>query len=204
MIQEFAVTPGCYVWLEPWANKTVQLGIHAADTTAGACQAEALVFSDDRGSEAAWRVHRVIDSRRSLIIRVTPDSTLPAPRLENVAVASVAFDMNERGDVESGILAGMVRLTEWENVGDTLLLHDRLSMGETCFEGACGQLAQVVVGDTLEVVFRGTASETLISGRDLRLTRLEQLRRDERNIVLVGLVFGFMVLIVGFFETVLR
>ena len=163
VIQEFSVTPGCSVWLEPWLAGAVQIGVHATSADGPPCRARARVFLD---SAALDIPPTTVTIDRSLLVRFTPDGDL---RFENLPVASfLRFDAHNGVELGSGVIGGEFRLTGWEEEVEGLYPGDPFSLGEVS-----GRITELHVSDALDVVFRGTASDPRLGSRSLSMSKLE-------------------------------
>jgi len=213
-LQRLVVSDGCDVYVDRLDRGWMRIGVLPATTTgapAPPCVVRGQVWSGrpsklpERSRPLGWvggipdmrvvEFHAAPTAGRPASLTFRPG---PGLRLRRVPIAHLSFETREHGPVvESSILAGSIRLPMFGNDVHAVFTADTLSLGDVA-----GNLTELTAGDStagdsLSVLFRGTASYPRIGAESLKPTFLEWAYAHERLRLAVGLGLAAFGLIFG-------
>jgi hypothetical protein len=215
-LQRFVVSEGCVLYIDRLQRGWMRIGVVPAAASASGlanapCVVRGQVWSGrpsrtpERSRPSGWvgsipdmravEFHAVPTAGRPASLTFRP---APGLRLRRVPIEQLSFETREHGPmVESSILAGSIRLPMFGNDIHPVFAGDTLSLGRVT-----GNLTELTAGDstagdTLGVLFRGTALNPRIGAETLKPTFLEWAYSHERLRLAVGLGLAAFGLIFG-------
>jgi hypothetical protein len=214
-LQRLVVSDGCVLYVDRLERGWMRIGVLPAAATGAPAPAPCVVRGQvwsgrpskmpERSRPAGW-VGSIPDMR-VVEFHATPTPGRPASltfrpapglRLRRVPIAQLSFETREHGAmVESSILSGGIRLPDFGNDVHPAFTGDTLSLGEVA--GTLTELTagDSTAGDTVSVLFRGTASNPRVGAETLKPTFLEWAYAHERLRLAVGLGLAAFGLIFG-------
>ena len=181
-LQRLEVTSGCTVRLELYVDGKVRLDIEGPPPQGAECRMAAGLMLTTPRSER-WET---VDIPSRPITAGSPATLIFKPpyplHLRNVPVSALRFETTDTGLVRSAILEARLELPEVGAVGDaarTAYLGDPLTLGEIR-----GDIAEIVVRDTIRTLFKGEAKAPVIASADLRPTLIEYLAHTHWQLAL--------------------
>jgi hypothetical protein len=166
VLQRLEVTSACAVRLEHYVGSLIRLDIEKPVASDAACTMSADVTWARAGGDSSMEIRRAVVLGAPATLVVSPRYPL---HIRNVPVSELRFETSETGTVRSAILGARMELPD---VGGATTAHmgDAVTLGELE-----GNIAEIVLRDTIRTLFKGTASKPVIARRDLRPPVLQHL-----------------------------
>ncbi len=213
LIQSLDVTPGCTVRFEHWVERRIRLTIERLPGTLRAAEsseplrcivfAELLLVGDE-----VETVEREIERESPIALTFATNATL---RLRHIPVSELRFETEEAGQLRKAISGEA--LFQSSAIEATLTMPDfggekdphPARLGDVINLGRLhGEVVELIVGDTLRTLYRGTATNPEIAGFTLRPSLLEELAANEAVRLSLVIVVSLLGLIAAISQVVLR
>ena len=190
-LQRLEVTPACAVRLEDYVDSLIRLDVEQPVASDSTCHLSANLMVADTSGLVPVEFQRAIKLGAPATLIFQPSHPL---HLRNVPVSAVRFETSDTGLVRSAILHARLEIPTVGNVGadaPTAYPGDAVTLGD--IEG--GSIVELVVGDTIETLFKGDVSRPAIARRDLRPPMLEHLAHTHWRLGLAFVTAGLTLVV---------
>ena len=182
-LHRLEVTPACAVRLEHYVRSLIRLDIEQPVTSRGSCTMSVDLTLSDSGRVLP------VERRRPVVIGA-PATLIFSPsqplHFRSLPVKELRFETSESGTVQSAILNARLELPEIGGAATLAHLGDAVTLG-----ALKGNVAEMVVRDTIRALFKGTATRPVIARRDLRPPVLQHLAHTHWRLGVTFVIAAF-------------
>jgi hypothetical protein len=166
-LQRLEVTAACAVRIEHYVGSLIRLDIERPAGSPTPCTMSADVTLGDSTGVLPVEVRRPVEVGAPATLLFEPPYPL---HFRNLPVSEVRFETSDTGLVRSAILAARLELPDVGGAATIAHVGDAVTLGELD-----GNIAEMVVRDTIRTLFKGRASRPAIARRDVRPPLLQHL-----------------------------
>ncbi len=209
LVQSLDVTAGCTVRIEHWVDRQIRLKIERSPVIAVADPGRCLMFAElITVNDDNVVVERVIERDSPVDLKFAPLAPL---RLRHMPVSELRFETEDAGQLREAILGES--LLQSAIIEATLTLPDfrgdeerhTARLGDVVKLGKLeGQIIELLVGDTIRTMYRGTADDPQVAGHELRPNLLEQAAAHDAIRMMLIIMVSLLGLAVGVVGVILK